>query len=217
MDTAPIQAAIQQGDTAKVRELLGEEPALLQARTPQGISLVALACYLRRPDIAALFVECGATLDLFDACVVGDVARVRILTAGFPESINAYSQDGFFPLGLAAFFGHGAIVEHLLNLGADINQAAKNSFKVAAIHAAVSNGDSGMVVLLLEHGADVNARQQNGFTPLHGAAGAGRNELCDLLLAHGADPNALSDDGKTPAALAEERGQVETAARIRSR
>jgi ankyrin repeat protein len=88
--------------------------------------------------------------------------------------------------------------------------------KVAPIHAAVSNGDLEIVRMILERGADVNARQQNDYTALHGAAGAGRMDLVELLLAHGADPSAVTDDGKTPADVAQERGQAATASRLRT-
>jgi ankyrin repeat protein len=215
MDLAPIQTAIQQGDAIKVRELLTAHPHLLEARTPQGTSLVSLACYYRQPAIAATFSECGAVLDIFDACAIGDEPRVRALAEQFPESINAHSPDGFYPLGLAAFFGHPAIVEYLLDSGADVNQSATNALKVAPIHAAVSQGDLEIVRLLIARGADVNARQQGGITPLHGAAGAGRNDIVDVLLAHKADPAALSDDCKTPADLAAERGHPATADLLR--
>jgi ankyrin repeat protein len=196
MDVAPIQEAIKTGDAARVRELIAEDPDLLTARTEQGVSMISLSCYYRQPAIAAIFMECGGILDIFDACAVGDQERVQKLVDAFPHSIGAYSQDGFYPLGLAAFFGHAKIVEFLLDAGADVNQVAKNAFKVAPLHAAVSNGDIGIVRLLLERGADVNARQQNGFTPLHGAAAAGRKDICDLLLQYGADPDAVTDDGK---------------------
>jgi ankyrin repeat protein len=117
----------------------------------------------------------------------------------FPESVNAYSTDGFYPLGLAAFFGHKEVVEYLLASGADVNQPAANDFKVAPLHAAVSNGNIEIVRMLLERGADVNARQQKGFTALMGAATAGRKDLVELLLTHGADPDAVSDDGQRAA------------------
>jgi len=215
MDLAQIQAAIQKGDAAQVRELIAEEPGLLGARTEQGVSLVSLACYYRQPAIAAIFMECGGILDIFDACAVGDDERVRVLIETFPESINAYSPDGFYPLGLAAFFGHAKIVEYLLDAGADVNQTATNAFKVAPIHAAVSNGNIEIVRMILEHHADVNARQQNGFTALHGAAGAGRLDLIELLLQHGADKAALTDDGKSAADIAEKAGHAEAVATLR--
>jgi len=199
MDLTQIQAAIQKGDAATVRELIAEEPDLLTARTEQGVSLIMLSCYYRQPAIAAIFTDCGGFLDIFEASAIGDLERVRALLEQFPESIDAYSADGFYPLGLAAFFGHKEVVEYLLDAGANVNQQAANAFQVAPLHAAVSNGNINIVRMLLERGADVNARQQNGFTPLHGAAGAGRKDLVELLLTHGADPEAVSDDGRRAA------------------
>jgi ankyrin repeat protein len=50
---------------------------------------------------------------------------------------------------------------------------------------------------LIEKGADVNAQQEGGFTPLMSAAQNGNAELTKLLLTHGADRNVETDDGKT--------------------
>jgi uncharacterized protein len=214
MDLTPLQSAIQKGDEAQVRQLLAEHPSLIAARTDQGVSMVSLACYHRQPAIASIFMECGGILDIFDASAMGDEDRVRVLIETFPASLNAYSPDGFYPLGLAAFFGHAKLVEYLLDAGAEVNQAADNALKVAPLHAAVSNGNAEIVRMLLERGADVNARQQGGFTALHGAAGAGRLDLIELLLSHHADSTLRDDNGKTAAELAEDHGHAEAAARL---
>jgi ankyrin repeat protein len=190
MDLIEITAAIQQGDAARVRQLLAADPALLAARTPQGVSLVSLSCYFRRSAIAAILIEFGAVLDLFDACAVGDLDRVRALLQESPASVNAYSSDGFYPLGLAAFFGHRSLAEFLLDSGADVNQQASNSFKVAPIHAAVVNGDIATVKLLLDRGANPNARQQNDYTALRAAVATSRQDIANLLLSHGAVADA---------------------------
>jgi len=216
MDLIPIKTAIQNGDLEKVQELIAADPDLVSARTESGVSMISLACYCRQPKIAALLAECGSFTDIFDACAIGDADRLRILVEEFPESISSYSPDGFYPLGLAAFFGHRDLVEYLLAAGADVNQTAKNALKVAPIHAAVSNGDLDTVRMLVEHGADINASQQMGYTALHGAAGAGRIDLIEFLLMQGADHNMISVDGKTAAMLAEERGQPKAAALLRS-
>lgn len=67
--------------------------------------------------------------------------------------------------------------------------------------------------MLLEAGADVNARNRNGDTPLHLVAlnnaryevpGAS-NQVAALLLADGADLGAKDRQGKTPASLVKDR------------
>ena len=54
--------------------------------------------------------------------------------------MSEYAPDGFTPVALAAFFGQPAAVKALIAAGADVNAAAKNGLKVAALHAAVAGG-----------------------------------------------------------------------------
>jgi len=49
---------------------------------------------------------------------------------------------------------------------------------------------------------DVNARDQQGMTPLHHAAARGDNEMILYLVAHGADPKAVSRTGRTTVDMA---------------
>jgi hypothetical protein len=51
--------------------------------------------------------------------------------------------------------------------------------------------------ILLERGADPNARSGSGWTPLIRACNAGCTESARLLLAAGADPTAMNDEGYT--------------------
>jgi uncharacterized protein len=73
-----------------------------------------------------------------------------------------------------------------------------------------------VVAVLLEAGADPDAAQAGGYTPMHSAAANGDAPLVDLLIARGADPVRAADDGRTPADLAAERGHDELAARLRA-
>jgi predicted component of type VI protein secretion system len=70
------------------------------------------------------------------------------------------------------------------------------------LHWAAFEGQKGAAELLLENGADVNAKDINKDTPLHLAAFRGSKEVVDLLLAHGADVNARNEMGQTPLSLA---------------
>ena len=66
-----------------------------------------------------------------------------------------------------------------------------------SIHRAAEKGNIEVVKKHLANGADINARDSDGLTPLIQAAFKGHNELVELLIAEGADVNAKDDDGST--------------------
>lgn len=210
-ESGSLLDAAQHGRADEVARLLDSDPALLQS-TRSGVSGVRIALYHRHPEIARLFVDRGARVDVFDASALGEIARLRDLLAADPALANAVASDGFTPLGLASFFGHPEAAKLLLATGADPNFAAQNSTRVAPLHSAVAGGNVEIVRELLARGADVHARQDVGFTALHGAAAEGGEEMIRLLLDHGADPAAKNDAGKTPADLARERGREKAVA-----
>jgi ankyrin repeat protein len=203
----PLLDAIKTGDLARVQDLLRGDPSLAGTRK-NDVSVVRLALYVGHREIADAFVLAGAPLDLFDAAAIGDPNAVEQRLTEDPARVKSFSADGHSPLGLACFFGHSAAAMLLIERGADVNVASHNNMKVAPLHSAVARQSRNLVELLLARGADVNAKQQAGYTPLHGAAAAGERELCELLLRHGADRAAQSDDGKTPADLARDRGHA---------
>jgi uncharacterized protein len=210
-----LMEALRAGDKAGLEALLSAEPGLLRFAAPNGSSLMLVAAYYGHPELADVFLRHGAKADVFEASALGDLETVRRLVGGDRNLANAFAADGFYPLGLAAFFGHRAIVEFLLKNGADVSMAARNAQKVTALHGAVARRDVEIVKMLLEAGADANARQERGFAPLHDAAANGNATLVELLLKHGARADAKADDGKTPADMAAERGHKEMAERLK--
>jgi ankyrin repeat protein len=176
-------------------------------------SKVLAALYHNRRDEARQLAE-GTALTIWEAAALGRDERVGQLLDADPALATAWSPDGYPPVGLAAFFAGASTVRLLLDRGAAVDAAARNPMKVQPLHAAVGARNADSVALLLERGADVNARQQVGYTPLMGAAAAGRQDLVGLLLRHGADPSLQSEDGKTAADIAREHGHPDLAATL---
>jgi ankyrin repeat protein len=56
--------------------------------------------------------------------------------------------------------------------------------------------------LVEEHGADVNERDANGYTPLHHAAARGDNAMIRYLVENGADVTVISRRGQTTVDMA---------------
>lgn len=177
-------------------------------------SPILTALYQRTPDEARRLADAAPALTIWEASALGRDERIETLLRRDPALVNAHAPDGFPPLTLAAFFAPAGTVARLLDAGADLTAAATNEMRVQPLHAAVASRSLDAVRLLLDRGADANARQQVGYTPLMGAAGSGRDELVDLLLAHGADPSAVADDGKTAASVAADHGHTTLADRL---
>ena len=91
------------------------------------------------------------------------------------------------------------MVALLLDYGADIDMTWKHG---TALHAAVRVGAWDLLQLLIKRGGDVNARAENGQTPLHVAAMESRPAMVRSLLKAGADPALKDSFEKTPAGWA---------------
>ncbi len=92
----------------------------------------------------------------------------------------------------------------------------RNKSGATPLHTAALGGDAEVVKLLLDHGAEINARdQESGATPLSYAASLGRAEVVDLLLTRGADATLKNTRGQTPLDLAEQNDQKEISELIR--
>ncbi len=188
--------AIKSGDAEAVRVLLAEDAALANAKDADGTSAVLIATYWGKRDIKKILLAAKPELSVHEAAAVGDEARVMAWIKAQPELLETYSQDGFTPLQLGAFFSQADGVKFLLARGANVNAVSRNPTKLRALHSSVAANHIPITKLLLASGAEVNAKQAGGFTPLHAAAQNGNAEMTKLLLDWGADPSSQTDEGK---------------------
>ncbi len=199
-----------------LKSLLAEKPELQGARDGQGISALLLALYRSREDMAALLARGRDDLDWFEAAAMGDAKRLDVLLSDGEGRLNQLSPDGFTALQLAAFFCRTDALRLLLDRGADPRLVSQNGMRLTALHSAAARGSVDAASVLLAAGADVNARQQGGYTALMAAANLGNEAVASRLLRHGADVTMRTEDGKTAATLARAKGFEELARRLES-
>ena len=148
----------------------------------------AMAClllaWLPAPSLGA---EGAGAVELADAAMNGDVARVRAL-ADAGADVNALGRDGTPALQWVVRVDDLETAEFLIGAGADVRMA--NRYGVTPLYLAAFNGNAAMIRLLLDAGADPNAVDPTGETTLMTAAAAGTAEAVRVLLDRGADVNA---------------------------
>ncbi|HTA71889.1 MAG TPA: ankyrin repeat domain-containing protein [Bryobacteraceae bacterium] len=198
--------AIRAGDRERLTEMIAADEALLRAKDENGIGPFIAAKYSGRNDIAELLLQKGVELDIFAACMAGALQRVAELAREEPALIKSYSQDGWTPLHLACFFNQPAIAEALILEGADVQARSRNAMKNAPLHAAAAGRSRESVRILIEHGADVNAKQEAGWTALHAASQNGDIEMVRLLIAGGAHVHARAENNQNALDLAMTKG-----------
>lgn len=109
-------------------------------------------------------------------------------------------------------------VEFALREGANVNVVISATFtRETLLHHLARKGDAGLDIarLLIGCGADINARDRLGYTPLHTAGTFDRISMAELLIDSGADVNAEDNQGDTPIHNALMRGRYEIALLLR--
>ena len=146
------------------------------------------------------------------ACSFSEKPPIPIPISFFP--VKGLKEHGWQPLHFAAEMGDKKIVEFLISMGEDIN-ARNDDCNQTPLHRALLyqnvNGtllykNTETAALLISSGADVNARDKGGKTPLHYASDRGYEKIVSLLIAKGADINARDDVNETPLHIAADRG-----------
>ncbi len=139
------------------------------------------------PDFMADRIGTG----LMIAAWYGNIPMMELLVSRGAD-VNKTNALGERALMHAAWRGQTAAVKWLLAKGARIES---EPLHWGALHYAVFAGQREVATLLLDRGADINARSTNGSSPLMMAVYEGHENLVRLLLARGADRSVKNDRG----------------------
>jgi len=142
---------------------------------------------------------------------------MQALYRGEDDTARKLATDAELDVFEAAALGDASRLRRLLDADSKLAQARSDDDFTALHYAAFFDGPE-TALLLVEHGADVNAFADNdlGVHPLNSAAAARRPEVAAILLEHGADPNAPTRGGSTPLDAARENGDEKLAELLRS-
>lgn len=131
------------------------------------------------------------------------------------EDIERRNIRDHTPLLWAAKADRDGIVRYLVEQGADINATTPvKTGEVTALRYAIDNGNYELASFLIDHGADVNQKNEKGWTPLMTAARTGRIDIIDMLLEAGADLTARTDGGTDAIRAASDAGYTDVVVKL---
>ena len=132
----------------------------------------------------------------------------RLLATG--ADFRAQNRDGRTAVGLAEEKGHSEVVE-LICKHANRSGYSKEIMTFFDYAAAGDMSDMEQIRSFISKDIDINAKTQDGTTPLHLAIREGYRDIAELLIENDADYRAVNKNGFTPLHISAKRGDCATA------
>ena len=158
-----------------------------------------------------LIQKSGADTPLYYAALCGFSNLVKELIVKHPQHVDTIGGCYRTPAVAALEGRHFELAQVLHRNGSSVDPQGRSG--ISTLHSAAYYGDLEMVQVLLDYGADVNAKESTGCTPLNFALENHSKDLdpriVPFLLECGTDPNLQADNGFTPLHRASDSGRIE--------
>ncbi|HCO96842.1 MAG TPA: hypothetical protein DIU00_23365 [Phycisphaerales bacterium] len=214
---ADVDAKDKQGKTAlfyavehnhkDIVELLIAKGADVNAKEDGGYTPLYYALWYENKDLTTLLISKGAEVNveperdyplIYYAVWNEDLDTVKLLVAkGAKFDVTVLNDQTAFHYAVEQ--GSRDIAEFLVSKGID----------ASTFHVAAGMGDVARVKGFVEQGADINVRDELGWTPLYWAASLGQIEVAKLLIDKGVDVRTAATDGGTALYQAAQAGDNE--------
>ena len=203
------------GHTETVRYLVGLKEVDVNHADEEYNTALHWAGQQNCPDVVRVLIDAGADIEAKDdvgcspllwACRSGMFAVVKILVEAGAD-VRVTCSKGDTCLILAACCGHTETVRYLVGLK-DVDVNHKGGSGCTAVLAAANHAD--VVEVLIDAGADIEARDNYSHSPLLVASQRGELRVVQMLVRAGAGVCVTSDEGDTCISLAAVNGHTET-------
>ena len=221
--TTSLHYAVRSDDAQLVDRLI-RAGANVKASNRYGITPLYLACVNGNAAIIEKLLDAGADVNavstegetaLMTAARTGNVDGVKVLLAHGADVNARESWHGETALMWAVAEKHAATAREILAKGADVNArsttnkwARQNSAEprekwlplggLTVLEFAARQGCVDCIPVLLQAGAEINATDPDGITPLLSAVINGHYDVANVLVEKGANPNIADRTGRTP-------------------
>lgn len=168
--------SIHANDASRIKEIIQRKKIDINQQTEEADAPLLLACALNKADAALALIEAGANIDIS-------------------------SHNGNTPLHLACYNDNQTLTSALVKKNAKLN--CKNNAKLTPLYiACCAKQSTACALTLIEHGADIETKDEKGHTPLYAGCYLNNTKLVEALLKKGADMYAYSKNGFCPLHLA---------------
>lgn len=210
--------AIYANNIEKAKEIIKRRKGIVNEYGDSRVLPLQQATKYNRPEIMKLLLENGADINSKDLlgrtplhyAIINDSTELVGILQEYDPKPGIQDKDGKTPVDLlnerkeARKTLSTAVQEDNRRQMADIfkrwpdmiNLEFANGMKL--IHIAAAKGHSYAIELLVQYGADLEARDKDGLTPFHYATKNHQDQAIQFLLDHGADFHALDNNNKQP-------------------